>query len=211
MRRAAGAIFKSLALAACVAFPWMAHLALSGGLAGPWRLLLLVVPLAALALWVVLRPRGRGGPQPLAQMISHAQRLRDVHDHFFALRGELGRLADDRGIHVHHLRATALEHPADHPEELEARRVLPLRVARREVRAEVAERALHGAHYDKLEDGTFCAEVPELRGVIATGDTLEECRDQLAEVIEEWVLVRVSQGLEVPPLDDIEIKVQKAG
>jgi predicted RNase H-like HicB family nuclease len=73
------------------------------------------------------------------------------------------------------------------------------------------ERALRGAHYDKLEDDTFCAEVPELRGVIATGDTLEVCRDQLAEVIEEWILVRVSQGLAVPALDDIEVKVQKAG
>ncbi len=76
---------------------------------------------------------------------------------------------------------------------------------------EYVDRALRRASYDKLEDGMFCAEVPELRGVLATGATLEECRDQLAEVVEEWVLVRVSKGLDVPSLDDIEVKVSRAG
>jgi predicted RNase H-like HicB family nuclease len=73
------------------------------------------------------------------------------------------------------------------------------------------DRALRRARYDKLDDGTYCAEVSELQGVLATGMTLEDCRDQLAEVVEEWVLVRVSQGLEVPALDDIEVKVSRAG
>lgn len=62
------------------------------------------------------------------------------------------------------------------------------------------EKALQSARYDKLEDGTFYGAVPRLRGVLATGDTLEESRDQLAEVVEEWVLVRVAKGLAVPPL-----------
>ncbi len=31
-------------------------------------------------------------------------------------------------------------------------------------------------------------------------ETLEECRNQLAEVVEEWVLIRVAKGLAVPPL-----------
>ncbi|MBI2461703.1 MAG: type II toxin-antitoxin system HicB family antitoxin [Candidatus Rokubacteria bacterium] len=73
------------------------------------------------------------------------------------------------------------------------------------------EEALKIARYDKLEDGTFCGEVPRLRGVLATGETLEECRSQLAEVVEEWVLVRVAKGLAVPPLGKIEVKVKKAG
>jgi predicted RNase H-like HicB family nuclease len=73
------------------------------------------------------------------------------------------------------------------------------------------EQALRAATYDKLEDGTFCAEVPGLQGVLATSGTLEGCREQLAEVVEEWVLVRVSRGLPVPPLNDIEVRVQTAG
>ena len=58
------------------------------------------------------------------------------------------------------------------------------------------------------EDGTFYGEVPRLRGVLATGETLEECRNQLAEIVEEWVLVRVARGLAVPPLGKIAVKVK---
>jgi hypothetical protein len=46
------------------------------------------------------------------------------------------------------------------------------------------ETALHKARYEKLRDGTFYGEVPRLRGVLATGASLEACRDQLAEVVE---------------------------
>ena len=69
---------------------------------------------------------------------------------------------------------------------------------------------MRGARYDKLDDGTFYGEVSRLRGVLATAATLESCRDQLAEVIEEWVLVRIAKGLTVPPLGKIEVRVKKA-
>ena len=62
-----------------------------------------------------------------------------------------------------------------------------------------------------MVDGhVFCATVPGLRGVIATASSLEACRDELAEVVEEWVLVRVARGLRVPPLDGVAIEVKKA-
>jgi predicted RNase H-like HicB family nuclease len=51
-----------------------------------------------------------------------------------------------------------------------------------------------------FDDGLFCATVAGLPGAIATGRTLEACRDQLVEVVEEWLLVRVSQGLRIPRL-----------
>jgi hypothetical protein len=47
--------------------------------------------------------------------------------------------------------------------------------------------------------------------VLATAGTLEECRNQLAKVVEEWVLVRVAKGLAVPPLGKIGVRVKKAG
>jgi predicted RNase H-like HicB family nuclease len=72
---------------------------------------------------------------------------------------------------------------------------------------EYVERGLRKARYDKLEDGSFVAEVPGLRGVIAAAGTVEKCRAQLAEVIEEWVLVRVARGLKVPAIDGIEVAV----
>ncbi len=73
------------------------------------------------------------------------------------------------------------------------------------------DEALRRARYDKLDDGTFYAEVPRLRGVLATGDTLEECRKQLAEVVEEWLLIRVAKRLPVPRLGKVAIKVTMAG
>ncbi|KAF0246882.1 MAG: hypothetical protein FD180_241 [Planctomycetota bacterium] len=69
------------------------------------------------------------------------------------------------------------------------------------------DRALRRAKYEKLEDGSFAGEVPALRGVLAHAESLEDCRDQLAEVIEEWALVRIARGLTVPTLDGIRLAV----
>ncbi len=71
------------------------------------------------------------------------------------------------------------------------------------------DRALRAAHYSPLEEGGFCATVPALRGVIATGTTVEACRDQLSEVIEEWVLLRVARGLTVPAIRGARIQVRQ--
>jgi len=73
------------------------------------------------------------------------------------------------------------------------------------------DKALARARYEVLEDGTFCATVPGLRGVVALGRGVEECRRQLAEVVEEWILVRVARELDVPKLGGIAIKVRRAG
>lgn len=73
------------------------------------------------------------------------------------------------------------------------------------------DEALRSARYDKLEDGTFYGEVPRLRGVLATAETLEGCRSQLAEVVEEWVLIRVARRLPVPRLGGVQVRVKKAG
>jgi len=69
--------------------------------------------------------------------------------------------------------------------------------------------ALRRAHYEVVDD-MFCATVPGLRGVIATATTVEECRAQLAEVIEAWVLVRVAQGLKVPAIGGATVQVKRA-
>lgn len=73
------------------------------------------------------------------------------------------------------------------------------------------DQALQRAHYEPLEDGSFCATVRGLRGVIAIGRTVEECRAGVADVVEEWILVRVARGLSIPRLGDVTIKVRRAG
>jgi len=67
------------------------------------------------------------------------------------------------------------------------------------------DRALRRANYEKLEDGTFVGEVAGLQGVIANAESLEACRDLLAEVVEGWVLFRVANGMEVPELDGVRV------
>jgi predicted RNase H-like HicB family nuclease len=66
--------------------------------------------------------------------------------------------------------------------------------------------ALSRATFEKLEDGTVYAEVPELQGVWANADTEEETRAELAEVVEEWVLLRISQGLPVPNIAGVGVR-----
>lgn len=64
--------------------------------------------------------------------------------------------------------------------------------------------ALSRARFAALDEGGYAATVHGLPGVIATGSSLEACRDQLAEIVEEWLLVRVSRGLSAPPLCGVE-------
>lgn len=66
---------------------------------------------------------------------------------------------------------------------------------------EYIETALMQANYDSLEDGSYVATVPQLQGVIAIGDSLEECRYDLIEVIEEWIVARLQRGYPIPPID----------
>jgi predicted RNase H-like HicB family nuclease len=68
--------------------------------------------------------------------------------------------------------------------------------------------ALEGAHYEIIEDEEpFYGEVPPLAGVWATGKTLEECRRNLAEAIEDWVLFSIAKGLPTPALGQVAIHV----
>lgn len=70
--------------------------------------------------------------------------------------------------------------------------------------------ALGRARYELIEDEEpYYGEVPELKGVWATGKTLEECRRNLAEVIDGWLVVRLKKGLNIPPIDNIKVEELK--
>ena len=46
---------------------------------------------------------------------------------------------------------------------------------------------LERAHYKILEDGSIFGEIPSLRGVWASGKTVEATRHELREVLEDWL------------------------
>ena len=75
---------------------------------------------------------------------------------------------------------------------------------------EYIQAALRHAKYEILdEDGCFYGESPECNGAYATAETLEGCREQLREVVEEWVLLRVHKNLPLPVIDGIELTIQE--
>lgn len=59
---------------------------------------------------------------------------------------------------------------------------------------------LKTAKYKLLKDKTFFAEIPGLKGVWANARNLEDCRRELREVLEEWVLLRIRDRQRVPGL-----------
>ena len=62
--------------------------------------------------------------------------------------------------------------------------------------------ALKKAQYKIIDDEyPYFAEVPELEGVWATGKTIEDCRNELIEVIEEWIVARLQRGLSIPTIN----------
>jgi predicted RNase H-like HicB family nuclease len=72
---------------------------------------------------------------------------------------------------------------------------------------EYIEAALARANYEIIRDEEpYYGEVRDLKGVWATGKTLEECRKKLAEVIEGWIIIRLKKGLPIPPLGKYRIK-----
>ena len=73
--------------------------------------------------------------------------------------------------------------------------------------AEYVAAALERANYKTLEDGTYAATVEGLRGVIAIGDTIEECRNDLIGVIDGWIALRLRMGRTIPPIGGLTIDV----
>lgn len=70
--------------------------------------------------------------------------------------------------------------------------------------------SMRRAKYEILpDDGTYYGEIPGFDGVYANADTLEVCREELEEVLEEWILFRVSRNLPLPVVDGIELTIKE--
>ena len=67
--------------------------------------------------------------------------------------------------------------------------------------------AMKRAKYEILsDDGTFYREIPGFQGVLANAPDLEECRNTLEEVLEEWLLFSISRGLPMPVVEGLDLK-----
>jgi predicted RNase H-like HicB family nuclease len=70
--------------------------------------------------------------------------------------------------------------------------------------------ALRKAHYEMLPDGEgYFGSIEGLQGVWAQADTLEACREELREVLEEWIVLGLRMGHPLPPIDGITLIIQE--
>ena len=74
--------------------------------------------------------------------------------------------------------------------------------------AEHLKAAMDKATYEIIDDPTpFYGEIPDLRGMWATGRTLESCRDNLMSALEDWIAFRLRTGRSIPAIGGASIMV----
>ena len=70
--------------------------------------------------------------------------------------------------------------------------------------------AMAKAEYKILpDDGSYYGHIPGFKGVWANARSLEECREDLQSVLEDWILVGVRFGDSLPRVDGIRIRLPK--
>lgn len=68
------------------------------------------------------------------------------------------------------------------------------------------------AKYEIVEDdGTFYGSIaaPGFDGIWANASTLEACREELEEVLEDWLLLSVADHSPIPEIDGIRLQVKE--
>ena len=71
--------------------------------------------------------------------------------------------------------------------------------------------AMRRGKYEILkDDNTYYGEIPDCPGVYANAVTLEECREELLEVLEELIIFRLHKNLPLPTIEGIELEIKSA-
>ena len=66
------------------------------------------------------------------------------------------------------------------------------------------------AHYEIIEDdGSFYGNIPAIQGVWANAKTLETCREELREVLENWLSLGLRLGHPIPEIEGIRVESGK--
>jgi predicted RNase H-like HicB family nuclease len=73
--------------------------------------------------------------------------------------------------------------------------------------SEYISAALAKAEYEKLEDNTYAGRIPPCKGVIAFGNNLESCREELRSGLEEWILLGLKLKHQLPIIANINLNL----
>jgi len=72
--------------------------------------------------------------------------------------------------------------------------------------------AMRRAAYKLLPDSEgFFAEIPGFAGVWADADSLEQAREELQQVLEDWILVRLRRNQDLPVVDGLDLNPKPPG
>jgi predicted RNase H-like HicB family nuclease len=75
---------------------------------------------------------------------------------------------------------------------------------------EYLKAALQQATYKLLDDGEgYFGEIPGFQGLWATSATLEACRIELEEALEEWILLGLKLGHPLPEIEGVVLDFTK--
>lgn len=69
-----------------------------------------------------------------------------------------------------------------------------------EMLIEYIDKKLKQARYKLLEDGTYFGKIPGVHGVWANARNLEDCRNELQEVLEGWMVLKITNQEKIPGL-----------
>ena len=61
-----------------------------------------------------------------------------------------------------------------------------------------------------MDNGTWFAEIPGFEGVWANDPMVEECRIELQEVMEEWLVLKIRDRDTIPEIEGAEIRIKEA-
>jgi len=70
---------------------------------------------------------------------------------------------------------------------------------------EYISKAMTKSVYEKLEEGTYSGRIPQCHGVIAFGETLYQCQEELRSVLEGWLIVKIRHGDKLPVIGGINL------
>ncbi len=65
--------------------------------------------------------------------------------------------------------------------------------------------ALKHAKYEIIDDGQYYGEIPNFEGVWASAASLEECREELRETLEDWLVLGLRMRHTLPVVDGINL------
>ncbi len=67
--------------------------------------------------------------------------------------------------------------------------------------------SMRKARYEALDDGSFFGTIEGFQGLWANENTLEACREELRSVFEDWLLLALREGDDLPTMDGISLNL----